>query len=104
GCVYLVPLIEQLKLRSTIAGFANPKSSTGRLDVFTRLIADRTDCFDTFEEGYAGRLFAEICPRTFSIKVRYGSRLNQIRFRRTGGPQPDADERAGPLGDRPLRE
>jgi dCTP deaminase len=104
GCVYLVPLIEQLKLRSTIAGFANPKSSTGRLDVFTRLIADHQDGFDTVEEGYSGPLFAEICPRTFSIKVRYGSRLNQIRFRRRVGQQLDADERPGRVGDRALRE
>ncbi len=100
GCVYLVPLIEQLKLRSTIAGFANPKSSTGRLDVFTRLIADHQDGFDTVEEGYSGPLFAEICPRTFSIKVRYGSRLNQIRFRRRVGQQLDADEQPGRVGDR----
>jgi len=104
GCVYLVPLIEQLKLRSTIAGFANPKSSTGRLDVFTRLIADRQDGFDAVEEGYTGPLFAEICPRTFSIKVRYGSRLNQIRFRRRVGQQLDADERPGRVRDRALRE
>lgn len=104
GCVYLVPLIEQLKLRSTIAGFANPKSSTGRLDVFTRLIGDRQDSFDALEEGYAGPLFAEICPRTFSIKVRYGSRLNQIRFRRRVGQQLDAGERPGRVGDRSLRE
>jgi dCTP deaminase len=103
GCVYLVPLIEQLKLRSTIAAFANPKSSTGRLDVFTRLIADRQDSFDAVEEGYAGPLFAEICPRTFSIKVRYGSRLNQIRFLRRVGQQLDADERPGRVGDRALR-
>jgi dCTP deaminase len=104
GCVYLVPLIEQLKLRSTIAGFANPKSSTGRLDVFTRLIADYQDSFDAVEEGYAGPLFAEICPRTFSIKVRYGSRLNQIRFRRRVGQQLDAGEQPGRVGDRLLRE
>jgi len=104
GCVYLVPLIEQLKLRSTIAGFANPKSSTGRLDVFTRLIADRQDGFDAVEEGYTGPLFAEICPRTFSIKVRYGSRLNQIRFRRRVGQQLVADERPGRVRDRTLRE
>jgi len=104
GCVYLVPLIEQLKLRSTIAGFANPKSSTGRLDVFTRLIADNQDSFDAVEEGYTGPLFAEICPRTFSIKVRYGSRLNQIRFRRRVGQQLDADERPGRVTDRTLRE
>ena len=104
GCVYLVPLIEQLKLRSTIAGFANPKSSTGRLDVFTRLIADRQESFDAVEEGYSGPLFAEICPRTFSIKVRYGSRLNQIRFRRRVGQQLDAGEQPGRVGDRRLRE
>jgi dCTP deaminase len=103
GCVYLVPLIEQLKLRSTIAAFANPKSSTGRLDVFTRLIADRHGNFDAVDEGYAGPLFAEICPRTFSIKVRYGSRLNQIRFRRRVGQQLDADEKPGRVGDRALR-
>jgi len=104
GCVYLVPLIEQLKLRSTIAGFANPKSSTGRLDVFTRMIADRQDCFDSVEEGYSGPLFAEICPRTFAIKVRYGSRLNQIRFRRRVGQQLDAGEQPGRVGDRLLRK
>ena len=104
GCVYLVPLIERLKLRATIAGFANPKSSTGRLDVFTRLIADRQDGFDMVEEGYSGPLFAEICPRTFSIKVRYGSRLNQIRFRRRVGQQLDAGEQPGRVGDRRLRE
>ncbi len=104
GCVYLVPLIEQLKLRSTVAAFANPKSSTGRLDVFTRLIADYQDGFDAVDEGYSGPLFAEICPRTFSIKVRYGSRLNQIRFRRRVGQQLDADERPGRVRDRTLRE
>jgi dCTP deaminase len=103
GCVYLVPLIEQLKLRSTIGAFANPKSSTGRLDVFTRLIADHQDGFDTVGEGYDGPLFAEICPRTFSIKVRYGSRLNQIRFLRRVGQQLDADERPGRVRDRALR-
>ncbi len=105
GCVYLVPLIEHLKLRSTIAGFANPKSSTGRLDVFTRLIADYQDSFDAVEEGYEGPLFAEICPRTFSIKVRYGSRLNQIRFRRRVVQQLDAGEQQpGRVRDRRLRE
>src|SRR5262245_51822029 len=104
GCVYLVPLIEQLNLRATIAAFANPKSSIGRIDVFTRLIADRQDSFDAVEEGYSGPLFAEICPRTFSIKVRYGSRLNQIRFLRRVGQQLDADERPGRVRDRHLRE
>ena len=113
GCVYLVPLIEQLNLRATIAGFANPKSSIGRIDVFTRLIADRQDNFDTVEEGYSGPLFAEICPRTFSIKVRYGSRLNQIRFlpprrpaarcRRASWPRARPDAARDPLRCRPGR-
>ena len=84
GCVYVVPLIESLKLTRD-AGFANPKSSTGRLDVFTRLIADEAGRFDVVENGYAGPLYAEIAPRTFSILVRTGSRLNQLRFRR-GSP------------------
>lgn len=101
GCVYLVPLMEHLNLRSTIAAFANPKSSTGRLDVFTRLIADYQESFDYVEEGYRGPLFAEICPRTFSVKVRTGSRLNQIRFRRRVSQQ--ADEAPGRIGDKHLR-
>src|SRR4029079_14217365 len=104
GCVYLVPLSEQRNSRAPIAAFANPKSSIGRIDVFTRLIADRQDSFDAVEEGYSGPLFAEICPRTFSIKVRYGSRLNQIRFLRRVGQQLDADERPGRVRDRHLRE
>ena len=102
GCVYLVPLIEHLNLRATIAAFANPKSSTGRIDVFTRLIADYQESFDSVSEGYSGPLFAEICPRTFSIKVRYGSRLNQIRFRRRVSQQIDT-EPPGRVGDRRLR-
>ena len=70
--------------RSTtrIAAFANPRSSTGRLDVFTRLIADRSSRFDAVARGYHGRLYAEVSPRTFSILVRKGSRLNQLRLHR----------------------
>ena len=101
GCVYLVPLREHLALRPTIAAFANPKSSTGRLDVFTRLIADYQESFDYVEEGYRGPLFAEICPRTFSVKVRTGTRLNQIRFRRRVSQQ--SDEARGRIGDKHLR-
>jgi dCTP deaminase len=82
GCVYLVELQEFLKLPESIAALANPKSSTGRLDVFTRLIANSSEAFDTIDAGYEGPLFAEISPRSFSIKVRKGSRLNQLRFRR----------------------
>ena len=90
GCVYVVPLLESLRLPSRVAGLANPKSSTGRLDIFTRLIADRSDEFDRVPAGYAGPLYAEIAPRTFSIVVRAGSRLNQLRLRRGGGPLGDA--------------
>ncbi len=81
-CVYIVPLIESLSLPADIAAAANPKSSTGRLDVFTRVIADETRGFDRIRAGYHGPLYAEISPRTFPILAREGSRLSQIRFRR----------------------
>jgi dCTP deaminase len=86
GCVYLVPLLERLELSFRVSGLANPKSSTGRLDVFTRLITDHAQSFDRVEEGYHGPLYAEISPRTFPILVRKGSRLNQLRLRH-GSPQ-----------------
>jgi dCTP deaminase len=86
GCVYVVPLLESLELSFRVSGIANPKSSTGRLDVFTRLIVDRAQYFDRVEPGYRGPLYAEISPRTFPILVRKGSRLNQLRIRR-GSPQ-----------------
>jgi len=82
GCVYIVPLMESLKLPADIAAAANPKSSTGRLDVFTRLITDRAREFDTIAAGYSGPLYLEISPRTFPVLVRSGSRLTQMRFRR----------------------
>src|ERR1700744_2001983 len=81
GCVYIVPLIERLALPRDIAAATNPKSSTGRLDVFTRVIADETRGFDRVEAGYSGPLYAEISPKTFPVLVREGSRLSQIRFR-----------------------
>src|ERR1700760_670033 len=81
GCVYIVPLIESLNLPPDIAAFTNPKSSTGRLDVFTRVIADETRGFDRIEGGYRGPLYAEISPKTFPVLVHEGSRLSQIRFR-----------------------
>ncbi len=81
GCVYIVPLLESLSLPSMIEASANPKSSTGRLDVFTRIIADGVAAFDQIPAGYKGPLYAEICPQTFPIVVRKGSRLSQIRFR-----------------------
>ncbi len=82
GCVYIVPLIERLALPADIAGATNPKSSTGRLDVFTRVIADETRGFDRVQAGYNGPLYAEISPKTFPVLVREGSRLSQLRLRR----------------------
>ena len=81
GCVYIVPLCEALSLPQGVSAAANPKSSTGRLDIFTRVIADNAQAFDTIEDGYHGPLYAEISPRTFSILARTGSRLSQVRFR-----------------------
>ncbi|MBN9023136.1 MAG: 2'-deoxycytidine 5'-triphosphate deaminase, partial [Rhizobiales bacterium] len=81
GGVYIVPLEESLALPADVAAATNPKSSTGRLDVFTRVIADRVREFDTIPAGYHGPLYAEISPRTFPVIVRAGSRLSQIRFR-----------------------
>ena len=81
GCVYIVPLLEALALPKGISAAANPKSSTGRLDIFTRVIADYAQEFDKVPEAYVGPLYAEISPRTFSILARQGSRLSQIRFR-----------------------
>ncbi len=81
GCVYIVPLIESLDLPADIAAATNPKSSTGRLDVFTRVIADETRGFDRVAGGYKGPLYAEISPKTFPVLVREGSRLSQLRLR-----------------------
>ena len=81
GCVYVVPLMEGLNLPSNINAVANAKSSTGRLDLFTRLITDNGTEFDRVEAGYSGPLYAEISPRSFSVLLRPGMRLNQIRFR-----------------------
>ncbi len=86
GCVYVIPLLERAEFSARVSGIANPKSSTGRLDVFTRLITDRAQSFDRVETGYHGPLYAEVSPRTFPILVRKGSRLNQLRVRR-GSPQ-----------------
>src|SRR3984885_9908801 len=88
GRVYVVPLLESIKLKSEVAAFANPKSSTGRLDILTRLIADQATVFDQVEEGYEGRLYLEVAPRSFSVVARSGTRLNQLRFRRTRGELP----------------
>ena len=82
GCVYIVPLLEALALPRDVAASANPKSSTGRLDLFTRVIADHAEQFDTIPASYAGPLYLEVSPRTFPVLARTGSRLTQMRFRR----------------------
>ena len=81
GCVYIVPLMESLALPEAMSASANPKSSTGRLDIFTRVITDNAQEFDKIAKGYHGQLYLEVSPRTFPIVVRRGSRLSQIRFR-----------------------
>ena len=89
-CVYIVPLLESLALRRRLSAMANPKSSTGRLDVFARLITDYGTEFDRVEDGYAGPLYAEISPRAFSVRVRAGTRLMQLRLRRGAPTASDA--------------
>jgi dCTP deaminase len=102
GIVYVVELMEHLSLPESISGLANPKSSTGRLDVFTRLIADCSDVFDSVPGGYNGKIYTEISPCSFSIRVRKGSRLNQIRFRRRNSAQSETTKFT--LPDRDLLE
>jgi dCTP deaminase len=91
---YLVPLIEELRLPEGVRAKTNPKSSTGRLDVFTRVLTDRSHRFDEIAEGYRGRLYLEVVPRTFAIRVKTGLALNQVRLS-------DGD---GRLSDRQLVE
>jgi len=93
GCEYIVPLMEEMNLPADISGKANPKRTTGRLDVFTRLITDYGSEFERVPAGYKGKLYTEIVPRTFSIVVEQGVRLNQLRLRR-GNPPPSDTELA----------
>lgn len=109
GCVYLAQVQERLALPPHIHGAANPKSSTGRIDVFTRLITDGATSFDYIPAGYHGPLWAEISPCTFSILVRTGARLSQARLRR-GPPHPKREidftmdfSLKGPVGFRAKR-
>lgn len=81
GCVYIIPLCESLALPADVTAVANAKSSTGRLDLLTRMIVDEGSEFDRVPAGYHGPLYAEVCPKSFSVLVREGQRLNQIRFR-----------------------
>ena len=90
GCVYLAPLLESLRLPRGVSAKANPKSTTGRLDVFTRLITDYGSEFERVPDGYSGPLFAEIVPRTFSVIVQRGVRLSQLRFVRGKPPPTDS--------------
>ena len=89
GCVYLVPLVEELRLPDGLSAKANPKSTTGRLDVFTRLITDYGTEFERVPEGYSGPLYAEVVPRTFSVIVRPSLSLSQLRFIRGHAPSSD---------------
>jgi dCTP deaminase len=85
GCVYIAELAERLALPPQVAARANPKSSTGRVDVFVRALTDHSAAFDDVAPGYAGPLYLEIAPQTFSVLVRAGTRLNQLRLK-TGAP------------------
>jgi dCTP deaminase len=87
GCVYIAELQERLALPAGIGARANPKSSTGRVDVFVRLLTDRSRAFDDVAEGYEGPLYLEIAPQTFSVLARTGTRLNQLRLRRGVPPR-----------------
>jgi dCTP deaminase len=86
GCVYIAELQERLKLPPGVSARANPKSSTGRVDVFVRLLSDRGNAFDDVDENYDGPIYMEIAPQTFSVLVRTGTRLNQLRLK-TGAPE-----------------
>jgi dCTP deaminase len=90
GCLYIIPLQESLDLPKDVAGSANPKSTTGRLDIFTRLMCDRGREFEKVPAGYKGPLYLEVSPRTFSILVRSGQTLNQLRLRRGNPTMADA--------------
>ncbi|NSX33981.1 2'-deoxycytidine 5'-triphosphate deaminase [Brevundimonas vesicularis] len=87
GCVYIVRLQERLKLPQGLIARANPKSSTGRVDVFVRLLTDQGTSFDDVAEGYDGPLYMEVAPQTFSILVRPGTRLNQLRLKAGDPPK-----------------
>ncbi|MDH2326111.1 2'-deoxycytidine 5'-triphosphate deaminase [Cereibacter sp. SYSU M97828] len=91
GCVYVIPLMERLALPPGISAVANAKSSTGRLDLLTRTITDGGVEFDRIADGYHGPLWAEVCPRSFSVLVRPGMRLNQLRLRQGQAVLPDAE-------------
>ncbi|MHB1285928.1 MAG: 2'-deoxycytidine 5'-triphosphate deaminase [Leptospirales bacterium] len=80
GSVYLIPLCEELSLPADVEGKSNPKSSTGRVDVFTRVLTDRGNRFDEVSPGYHGPLYLEVFSRSFPLKVRPGLSLSQLRL------------------------
>ena len=94
GCVYVVELMERLALPADVCGVANAKSSTGRLDLFTRVLTDYGTEFDRVDPGYRGPLYAEISPRTFSVLARTGDRLTQVRLKRGTAAFTDAEHHA----------
>src|SRR6201984_882725 len=94
---YLVPLIEQLRLPEHVRARANPKSSTGRLDVFTRVLTDRSHRFDEIAPGYHGRLYLEVVPRTFAIRVKTGLAMNPGRLLRGDARLNEAELVRAPL-------
>ena len=87
GCVYIAELQERLALPADVSARGNPKSSTGRLDIFVRLLTDGGPAFDDVAAGYTGPLYVEIAPQTFSVLARVGTRLNQLRLRRGAAPR-----------------
>ncbi len=99
GAVYIIPLLESLRLGDDTVAKANPKSTTGRLDVFARLITDHSEQFDRVSKGYRGPLFVEVAPKTFSIQVRTGTSLNQLRFLRGVPMQSDTSRKAATAGE-----
>jgi dCTP deaminase len=103
GIVYVARLMERLELRRNISGAANPKSSTGRLDIFTRLIVDESEAFDNVPLDYKGELWLEISPRSFSVRVKAGSKLCQVRFRSRNSQQ-IRDKHTFALDDSDIRK
>ena len=102
GIVYVARLMERLELRPNLSGAANPKSSTGRIDIFTRLIVDGGEAFDDVPLDYKGELWLEISPRSFSVRVKAGTKLNQVRFRSRNSQQ--RDKHTFTLDDADLRK
>ena len=86
GVIYLIPLMERLSLPAGVAGKGNPKSSTGRLDIFCRMVTDRSQVYDEVAPGYKGPLYLEVVPRSFTIRLKEGDRLSQLRLFE-GGPR-----------------